>query len=149
MPSTPKSTSALELSITSDPAQLAPARKSIESFCLSHGLDSKATDDMGLCVNEAIANITRHAYAGRTDRPIVLRAIDASEAVEVSLRDWGNGVNPAELDVKPKDPLVPGGLGLVCLRSLMDDVRFEPQADGMRLTLVKRKTPATKESSHG
>ncbi|HEV7298917.1 MAG TPA: ATP-binding protein [Tepidisphaeraceae bacterium] len=148
MPSANPSNAALDLSITSDPAQLAPARKSIESFCLSHGLDEKATEDMGLCVNEAMANITRHAYAGRTDRPIALRAADTGQAVEVSMRDWGNGVNPAELAVKPKDPLVPGGLGLVCLRSLMDDVRFEPQADGMRLTLTKRKTPATKEPSH-
>ena len=39
---------------------------------------------------------------------------------------------------KPKDPMCPGGLGLICLRQLLDVVKFDPQPDGMRLTLVKK-----------
>ena len=33
-----------------------------------------AVGDVGLCVNEALANVMRHAYGGATDRPIVIRA---------------------------------------------------------------------------
>jgi anti-sigma regulatory factor (Ser/Thr protein kinase) len=139
MPSAPQPSSHLELNLTSDPAQLAPARKCVESFGLAHGLGQQAADEVGLCINEAMANITRHAYAGRTDGRVVVRAVDTGDAVQVVMRDWGNGVNPTNRVPKNKDPLVPGGLGLICLRQLMDEVRYEPQPDGMVLTLVKRK----------
>ena len=38
----------------------------------------------------------------------------------------------------PHDPLKPGGLGLICLKKLMDEVTYTRLIDGMVLTLVKR-----------
>ena len=131
---------ALELNTTSDPANLAPTRKSIESYCLAHGLNQRAADEVGLCFNEAMANVTRHAYAGATDRPIVVRATDVNGSVFVTIRDWGNGVNPDCMPRKPKDPMVPGGLGLICMHELLDAMHFTPQPDGMLLTMEKRKS---------
>lgn len=142
----------LVLNVVSDPANLAPVRHECEAFCRRQGLDEKAAADVGLCVNEAMANVTRHAYGGATDRPVsvVAEALDergavvadggpGARSVRVTLRDWGNGVNPLMLPQKDRDPLQPGGLGLVCLRQLVDECAFEPQPDGMRLVLVKRK----------
>ena len=142
----------LVLNVTSDPANLAPVRRACEAFCRRQGLDEAAAADVGLCVNEAMANVTRHAYAGATDRPIAVtvEAVDArgavvadgnpaARSVRVVVRDWGSGVNPLSGPRKPPDPLRPGGLGLVCLRQLLDELAFEPLPDGMRLVMVKRK----------
>jgi anti-sigma regulatory factor (Ser/Thr protein kinase) len=137
----------LVLNVTSDPANLAPVRRACEAFCRSHGLDDGAVNDVGLCVNEAMANITRHAYGGATDQPVVVTAEaigadgqDGRPGVRITLRDWGSGVNPLAQAPRERDPMRPGGLGLVCLRQLLDDGRFEPQPDGgMLLTMVKRK----------
>ena len=142
----------LVLNVASDPANLAPVRRACEAFCRRQGLDEHAAADVGLCVNEAMANVTRHAYAGATDRPVAVtaEAVDATGAVvpdghpaarsvRVVIRDWGNGVNPLSLPPKPPDPLRPGGLGLVCLRQLLDELAYEPQPDGMRLVMVKRR----------
>lgn len=137
----------LVLNVTSDPANLGPARRACEAFCRTHGLDDAACADVGLCVNEAMANVTRHAYGGATDRPVAVNADVIADdngmgvsGVRITIRDWGTGVNPLALPPKCRDPLQPGGLGLVCLRQLLDDVRFEPQPDGgMLLTLEKRK----------
>jgi anti-sigma regulatory factor (Ser/Thr protein kinase) len=134
----------LVLKVSSDPANLAPVRRACEAFCKSHGLDDGATNDVGLCVNEAMANITRHAYQGATDKPIVVTAelLDgvAGSGVRVTLRDWGIGVNPASIPPRPRDPMEPGGLGLVCLRQLLDEARYDPQPDGgMLLTIEKRR----------
>ena len=142
----------LVLNVTSDPANLAPVRRACEAFCRGQGLDDAAAADVGLCVNEAMANVTRHAYGGATDRPVEVtaEALDRAgnavpdadpraAAVRVTLRDWGPGVNPLSLPAKERDPMRPGGLGLVCLRQLVDECMFEPQRDGMRLVLVKRK----------
>ncbi|HWE03664.1 MAG TPA: ATP-binding protein [Tepidisphaeraceae bacterium] len=131
----------LHLDITSDPACLKPVRHAVEAFCQSCGFDDKSTGEIGLVVNEAIANVTRHAYGGATDRPVQLRARYDDNVIEISLRDWGSGHDPSRCPPK-KDPMVPGGLGMVCLRQLMDEMRFVPQPDGMLLTM-KRKASLT------
>src|SRR5262245_5418429 len=124
---------AVRLNITSDPANLAQVRKAVEELAAAHGFDATACGEVALCVNEALANVTRHAYGGATDRPIELSAdVDERHAeLRVRIRDWGSGVNPESLPAKKRDPMTPGGLGLVCLRKMMDGVRFTPQPDGM------------------
>ena len=103
------------------------------------GLSAEGAADVGLAVNEAVANVIRHAYGGATDRPIVVRGeCEPTGGVRVTIRDWGTGVNPLAQPPRQRDPMEPGGLGLVCLRQLLDDVRFEPQPDGMLLTMEKR-----------
>jgi anti-sigma regulatory factor (Ser/Thr protein kinase) len=124
------------LEATSDPARLAPIRHAVEAFCTSCGFDEKAVGEIGLVVNEAMANITRHAYGGATDRPVRIHADLVKNVLQITIQDWGNGKDPTKSPHK-HDPLTPGGLGLVCLRSLMDDVQFAPQGDGMILTLKR------------
>ena len=130
-------TDTLRLKVTSDPANLAAVRHACEAFCLRCGLTQADAGDVGLCVNEAMANITRHAYDGATDRPVELNATFDGAAVRVSIRDWGNGELPAPR--LRKDPLTPGGVGMVCLLELMDDIVYEPQPDGMLVTMTKLK----------
>src|SRR5687767_1216029 len=124
----------LVLNVSSDPANLGPVRRACEAFCRRQGLDDAAVADVGLCINEAMANIMRHAYGGATDRPIAVKAdvvggggASAASGVQITVRDWGSGVNPLSLPPRPRDPMEPGGLGLICLRQLLDDVRFDPQ----------------------
>jgi anti-sigma regulatory factor (Ser/Thr protein kinase) len=131
----------LRLNITSDPANLADVRRAVEALCARNGFVGETCEQVGLCVNEAMANVMRHAYGGAKDRPIELVAEVRDERVNLSLRDWGNGVDPLQLPPKKRDPDRPGGLGLVCLRQMMDEVRFIPQPDGMLLEMTRRRTP--------
>ncbi len=127
----------LHLRMVSDPAAIAGVRRQVEAFARTCGLDAHQAEDVGLCVNEALANIIRHAYHNRTDQPIELRACCTAEGMQLFIRDWGSGRDPCAQPPPPRDPLTPGGLGLVCLRELMDQVRFMPQPDGMLLVLTK------------
>jgi serine/threonine-protein kinase RsbW len=130
----------LELRFNSSPANVAAVRKSIEQFSETAGLDAPAREEVGLVVNEALANVIRHAYAGATDKPVqvkVERIGPPDRGVKISIRDWGNGVDPTRLDVPDHDPLVPGGLGLLCLRRLMDGLNYRPQSDGMLLEMSR------------
>jgi anti-sigma regulatory factor (Ser/Thr protein kinase) len=130
----------LDVTIPSDPAKIAPVRRSIEGVAAAVGLDERATADLGLCVNEALANVMRHAYGGAMDRPIAVSCHCQDDELIVTIRDWGNGVNPAELPPRPYDPLQPGGLGLICLKQMLTDVAYVPQPDGMLLVMKKRTT---------
>src|SRR5687768_4648384 len=83
---------AIRLEVDSDPAKLGEVRKRIEAFALAAGLSERGAADLGLSVNEAMANVIRHAYSGATDRPIIVTAdVDDLDAVQVRvrIRDWG------------------------------------------------------------
>lgn len=123
--------------VTSDPANLAPVRHELESFCRECGFDEAARGEIVLCVNEAMTNITRHAYDGATDRPIELAVTFADSLLRITLRDWGAGQTPRPCET-PRDPLRPGGVGMLCLRELMDRITFSPQPDGMMLVMERK-----------
>jgi len=132
----------------SHPARLADVRRAVEAFCRSTPLDEPACDEMGLVVNEALANVIRHAYAGATNRPIEVTAERHGDGVRLSIRDWGNGRVPKPTDnPAAADPLMPGGLGLICLRQLTDDATFEPQPDGGMKLVIVRTTPGLRSTT--
>lgn len=129
----------LELKIASDPATLHDVRLQIETFVAGCGGEKQCCDDVGLCLNEALANVMRHAYRGATDQPIVIEVEDIGDQVRILIRDWGRSFDPAVLKDRQHDPLQPGGLGMICMNQLMDRVQYLPQEKGMLLTMVKRK----------
>lgn len=133
----------VELKIDSDPANVRPVRRRVEEFARSAGLSQHDSEEIGLVLNEALANIIRHGYGGAHDRPIVVTVESAQEGVRLSIRDWGKPFNPAQVQPRPvgelaPDQIKPGGLGLLCIRRLMDDVRYCALSDGMLLTMVKK-----------
>ena len=134
----------LELKVESHPANLAAVRKAIETLATDGGFDEKSVAEIGLCVNEAMANVIRHAYGGRKDRPVHVAArIEPAQGgrIVITIRDWGNGVDPSCLPHRPYDPMEPGGVGLICLRQWMDEVTYTPQpGGGMPTTLIKRRS---------
>jgi serine/threonine-protein kinase RsbW len=130
---------AMNMDLTSEPKHIASVRKAVEAFAQLAGLGPGAIADLGLVVNEALANVIRHAYNGRAGEPISVSVDCDSSQVTVRIRDWGNGVNPAALPPREHDPATPGGLGLICLRTLVDRAEFTPQPDGMLLTISKRR----------
>lgn len=135
----PDVSGAFNLRVTSNTAELAPARRQLEAFAASHGFDDAAVAAIGLCVNEAMANVIRHAYRNQPDQPIELTATVVDDQIEIGLRDWGSGIQPGPLPEHKVDPMNPGGLGLICLGRLMDRITFTPQQPGMLLEMSKRK----------
>lgn len=125
------------LRFQSSTANLSRARKAVEKFCENTKLDQPARDEIGLVVNEALANVIRHAYGNATDRPIEMKMEPYHDGICLQIRDWGNGTDPSNGFDQPKDPLVPGGLGLICLKKLMDGVKFTAQSDGMLLEMIR------------
>jgi len=140
----------LRLKITSDPATLASTRRAVEMFAAQCGFDETARGEIGLVINEALANVMRHAYQGATDQPIELSAQRTDDGISLTVRDWGLGVNPLDLPPKKHDPMKPGGVGLICMRQMMDDLQFHKQPDGMLLSMsrsrFRRKAQGAKEA---
>jgi anti-sigma regulatory factor (Ser/Thr protein kinase) len=126
----------------SSPRNLGRVRRAVEGFCDTTDLDVPAREEIGLVVNEAVANVMRHVYGNADDKPIELTAERFGSGVKIRIRDWGPGNEPPPH--QPPDPhaMTPGGLGLLCIRQLMDEVKFVPRSDGMILELT-RTTPGS------
>jgi serine/threonine-protein kinase RsbW len=107
-------------------------------------LDARAVYAVQLAVEEACANIIEHAYGGEGRGDIECTCIVNKNGLTVILRDYGRPFDPTSV---PDPDLCAslenrevGGLGLYCIRQLMDKVRFEFTPDsGNVLTMVKRK----------
>lgn len=136
---------ALAIRATSSTEEIASVRRQIEAFVSSHGFDERSVGEVGLCVNEALANIIRHAYRGRQGEPIEVTASVVDDELEIALRDWGAGIQPGPLPEHKVDPMNPGGLGLICLGRMMDRVTFTPQNPGMLLEMSKKRSKQTEK----
>jgi anti-sigma regulatory factor (Ser/Thr protein kinase) len=124
--------------IDSHPARLRDVRRELESFAKSVGMPEESSHAVGLVLNEALANIIRHGYGGAIDKPISVTAQTGDKELKIQIRDWAKPFDPAIIKQKYDDELKPGGLGLICIRKLMDDAKFERLPDGMLLTLTKK-----------
>ena len=139
----------LTINLNTDPTLLGSARSAIEKLAATHKFDPRCCEEVGLVVNEALANVIRHAYGVGTDGPIQIDVAVFDGELTIKLRDWGKGVNPDQLPPSPAsiDPLKPGGLGLMCMRQMMDSVVFEPQPDGMLLTMKRKRRAANERTA--
>ena len=96
-------------------------------------------------VDEALANVIRHAYQGKTGQPIEVTCRHlhrtqndvCSTGLEIVLQDSGVPANPANVKGRPLDELRPGGLGLHFMRESMDEVEFSRKKGKNHLRLVK------------
>jgi serine/threonine-protein kinase RsbW len=101
-------------------------------------IDRDVIGEVTLALNEACANVVRHAgphedYEVRVD-------ID-DQRCRIQITDRGEGFDPALLVETSPEALLDRGSGLRLMRALVDTLRFEQDPDGRhRVTFVKRLT---------
>ncbi len=128
----------LEIRLTSDPRWLQVLRAAVGQVGHLAGLTPQAADHLKLAVDEACANIIRHAYEGQRGRPIVATFSLHPDRLEVCLRDFGKKVPPDSIRPLTLDSSRVGGLGVRLMHECMDEVVYEPaDGEGMVLRLVK------------
>ncbi|MDY6877418.1 MAG: ATP-binding protein [Chloroflexota bacterium] len=104
------------------------------------GFDEEAIADIALAVSEAVSNIVRYAYEGRTDGRIEATLAVEDTALTLHLRDYGRKFNPDSYQTPDLDTPAEGGYGIFLMRTVMDEVRYETgHAEGTELVLVKKR----------
>jgi len=68
-------------------------RRAVARIAVGEGADREVISDVALCVDEALANVVRHAYAGRAG-PMEVRVMREPDELEVVVRDMGKGLDP-------------------------------------------------------
>lgn len=107
------------------------------------GLGPEAIYEVDLATNEGSSNIIDHAYGGESDQLIECTCEIDDSGLTVTLRDWGEPFDPAEVDEPdfnvPLEQLSLRGAGLRIIRRSMDEVAYHSNQDGGNsLTMKKR-----------
>jgi anti-sigma regulatory factor (Ser/Thr protein kinase) len=140
-----QSTLLLKIELRSDPAMLGVVRGALARLTEEFGFSEAECSAIVRAVDEALTNIIRHGYHGRTNKPIEasFRSIRLrrngmqNAALEILLEDRGVRVNPTKLHGRSLDDIRPGGLGLHFIRQSVDMLEFRHYKGKNRLRLVK------------
>ena len=103
------------------------------------GVEPQLRDRLVLAVDEACANIIRHAYAGACEGDIGLRVQLAGAVLAFELVDSAPCVEAAKLRPQPLGEARCGGLGVALIDQVMDDWHIEALGNGRGNRLVMRK----------
>ena len=135
----------LRLELTSNPEILSVVRSAVTCLAANVGLPDADNRALTRAVDEALANVIRHAYANRPGQPIELLCRRINEhtkekrgpALEIVMTDRGPAANCKSFCGRPLDEVRPGGLGMHFIQSGADLVQYSRHLRKNRLRLVK------------
>ena len=116
-------TTALRVTESVDASAIAPLRRRTAGALAEQGVDEAIVAAIRLCVSEALANATMHAYPSHSGLVEIAVELDADDIV-VTVRDEGVGLGGS---MNRRDP-DEGGLGLELIRKLTETFRFTSQS---------------------
>jgi serine/threonine-protein kinase RsbW len=91
----------LFISLSAERENLGAVREAVDRAARGFGMPEQARNDLKTLVSEACANAVLHAYADDAiERPLEIEMTRQEEAVEIVVRDRGQGVS-ARPDPKP------------------------------------------------
>jgi len=121
-------------------------RKYINLVCSQHsGIPEPVMYDLQLAVDEACTNIIIHGYQGMNPGSIILSLEFVDDNIEISITDFGHAFEPiqtpapnleAGLEDRPT-----GGFGLFFIYQTMDEINYNTNLYGNRLTFIKNLEP--------
>jgi anti-sigma regulatory factor (Ser/Thr protein kinase) len=132
----------MKFAIPSDPRYLPVVRGAIGPLAEAIGWDESECRAIVLALDEALANVIRHAYHDCADGLIQLECRESSDGLEITLLDNGDAPDRSKICAREIGCDQPGGLGTHIIRKVMDRVAYEVSPDGNRFVASKtlRKT---------
>lgn len=122
----------------SDPRFLSIVRATVDGLVGTYGLSKEECTGVTLAVDEAMANVIRHAYKNRYDQTIVFECLVNDQQMEFTLLDQGEPPDPDRICAQPLDDIALCGRGTHLIRAVMDEVSYKQVTEGNQLKLVKR-----------
>jgi anti-sigma regulatory factor (Ser/Thr protein kinase) len=138
----------LRFDLPSDPRFLAIVRAAVGELSRIYGLPDEECSGVTLAVDEALANIIRHAYKNRDDQRIEFNCDVNAEQMEFTLLDRGEPPDPARICGQPLDEFSLSGRGTHLIKAIMDEVSYKQVSGGNQLKLIKR-LPIAKKRADG
>lgn len=137
----------MRIVISSDPRLLHVLRGVVRYRAQEAGFGPADVEYLTLAIDEAVANVMRHAYGNRRDAKVALEILAFPDRLEFVVEDTGPKVEPEALRPRALDDVRPGGLGTYFINCCMDAISYEENfAGGNRLRMVKHLPPKVSTS---
>jgi serine/threonine-protein kinase RsbW len=112
-------------------------RRWLDRVLRNWGTTEEVKSDLALAVTELCTNIIRHGYAGAPGS-IRLNASKHADSIQICIVDGAPSFIPGKIKNPKAGDLSEGGFGLPLIRSLADEVVYEPLGErGNRVILTK------------
>jgi len=135
-----------EVEISSDLAELARARAFVREVCRTlpgPALAETVVSQLELAITEALSNIMRHAYRGRTDQRIQLDIEAFADRLVLRLHHLGETFDPSAVKRPAFDGTEDGGFGMYIIEQSVDNVRYYRDERGRNcISMVKNRQTA-------
>jgi serine/threonine-protein kinase RsbW len=123
--------SEIQLRLPARPENVALVRQAVSGIADAMEVDPALVADIKTAVTEACNNVVLHAYSDEDDGTMEIDANPADEYVAITVRDYGDGMQPHATGGDAPSP----GLGLPLIAALTD--RFEIQGGSERGIVVR------------
>jgi anti-sigma regulatory factor (Ser/Thr protein kinase) len=132
------------LNVVNARAELARALDWLERFAARAALPPAVTTKLHVALDETLSNVLTHALAGAAEgtRQVALALRRAGRRVELEMIDDGPAFDPTRALVGSAATRITerraGGVGLLFVKTVMDDIVFRRQDGHNRLIMVVR-----------
>lgn len=131
-----------KLTTPSQTENLELIRALVAKIAQKTGFGEMAVMQIALAVEEACVNAIKHAHKNNVAKPLRIRIKSDNQKLTVVVIDQGKGFDHQNLKEPDMQEYLAkrrrGGLGIVLMKRLMDEVRFESlKGRGTRVRLVK------------
>jgi anti-sigma regulatory factor (Ser/Thr protein kinase) len=116
-------------------------RALVDKISAKIGFQAEETDKLVLAVDEACTNVIRHAYGNSGDGRIVITFSLGPDCLEIVIRDFGSGADPATFQGRDLNEIRPGGLGIHFIKSAVDKVEYHTLPGGGTLLRMIKSIP--------
>lgn len=111
-----------------------------DEFAREQGLGDDFISAIDLAVRESVANAVKHGNKFDDTKQVEVALTDSPRRFEITVRDFGKGFAPDEIDdpTKPENLLKACGRGILFMRSFMDEVEWSNNDDGGTIVKMRK-----------
>ena len=132
-----------EITIPAQMSYLLQIRQFVEHIGKKYHFSEKVINSFKLVVDEACTNIIRHGYVDVKNGEITLKAIIRRMSLTIVIIDQGKSFDPRQANTPDLAKYVDigkrGGLGILMMRKLMDDINYTVTEHGNEFRLTKNR----------
>ena len=121
----------MKFAMPSHPRYLPVVRGAIGPLAAAIGWDESECRAITLALDEALANVIRHAYHNE------LECRESADGLEITLMDNGDAPDKSKICAREIGCDQPGGLGTHIIKNVMDTVSYEESPEGNRFVARK------------
>jgi len=130
-----------EITIPAQMSYLIQVRDFVEHIGKRHKFDDKIVNSFKLVIDEACTNIVRHGYRDIKNGEITIKAVIRRLSLTIIIVDQGQSYDPRQANTPDLAKYVDigkrGGLGILMMRKLMDDLHYSVTERGNEFRLTK------------